>query len=71
MRRRDATAIAFCAITITGLLVASLLLLDNDLVAAAITLAYAAWVLTRPRMIRVMRRLRGEPTSSWSAYYRD
>lgn len=71
MRRRDAQAIAFCTVTIAGLLIATLLFLDNELVAVALTLAYAAWVLTRPRMIRVMRRLRGQPSGGWGAYYRD
>ncbi len=71
MRRRDVQAIAFCAITISGLLVASLLLLPNQLVAGAITLAYAAWLLTRPRMVRVFRRMRGEDPGAWGAYFRE
>ena len=71
MRSRDVRAITFCAITIPGLFVASVMLLDNGLASAALTAAYAAWLLTRPRMIRVMRRLRGEPVSAWGAYYRD
>ncbi|MDB5417275.1 MAG: hypothetical protein JWP50_694, partial [Phenylobacterium sp.] len=38
--------------------------------AAALIAAYNAWLLTRPRMRRVFRRLRGE-TVDFSGYYLD
>jgi hypothetical protein len=45
----------------------TMFLLHNLVVSVALTIAYAAWLLTRRRMLRVFRRLRGEP--DWSAYY--
>ena len=71
MRPRDIRAITFCAVTISGFLVVAVVLFGSGWTAFAITGAYAAWLLTRPRMIRVMRRLRGQEVSSWGAYYRD
>ena len=67
MRARDARAISFCGVTTVALLGGSWLLLHNPLVSVALTAAYDAWLLTRPRMIRVIRRLRGEP--DWSGYF--
>lgn len=69
MRPRDARAIAFCATTTLLLLLGSALLLHSLLISLALTGAWAALVLTRPRMIRVMRRLRGEP--DWSGYFKN
>lgn len=67
MRARDVRAIAFCAVTILMMLTASWLLLGSLLASLALTAGYAAWLLTRPRMLRVFRRLRGEP--DWSGYF--
>jgi hypothetical protein len=67
MRARDVRAITFCATTILIVPVATQLLVDDILATAALTLAYSALVLTRPRMLRVYRRLRGAP--DWSAYF--
>jgi hypothetical protein len=67
MRPRDVRAISFCAVTIAGLFALLLAGTHNYLVALGASVAYAALVLTRPRMIRVFRRLRGEP--DWSGYF--
>lgn len=67
MRARDARALTFCGASMLVLLVGSLVLTGNLLVSLALTAAYGAFILTRPRMIRVWRRLRGEP--DWSGYF--
>jgi hypothetical protein len=67
MRPRDVQAIAFCSITIPALFVGTLLILHNFLASFGLAIAYGAWLATRPRMIRVFRRLRGDP--EWSAYF--
>jgi hypothetical protein len=69
MRARDVRAIAFCAASAIGLLLAALLILDSYLVAVAMTGAWLAFILTRPRMQRVIRRMRGEP--DWGGYFRN
>lgn len=62
-------ALAFWT-TSTVLLAATAYLLSPNLIAvAAIVAAYNAWLLTRPRMVRVFRRLRGAP--DWSDYFRN
>ncbi|HKR89343.1 MAG TPA: hypothetical protein VJS38_14325 [Phenylobacterium sp.] len=67
MRARDARAISFCGASMLALLVGSQVLIGNLLASLALTAAYGAFILTRPRMIRVWRRLRGEP--DWSGYF--
>ena len=67
MRARDVHAIWFCVISMLVLLVGSLLLAHNLIISLALTAAYGVLVLTRPRMVRVMRRLKGEP--DWSGYF--
>jgi hypothetical protein len=69
MRRRDARAIFFCVTTTMAVLVISYLALLSYLVSLTLTGAWAAFVLTRPRMQRVFRRLRGEP--DWSDYFEN
>ena len=69
MRARDVRAIAFCVITILAVLAVSALATRNYLASVGLTGAYAAIVLTRPRMLRVFRRLRGDP--DWSGYFRN
>ncbi|WP_374469500.1 hypothetical protein [Phenylobacterium sp.] len=69
MRPRDVRAILFCAVTTLLLFVVSALIFHNWLVTLGLTGAWAAFVLTRPRMLRVMRRMRGEP--DWSGYFRN
>jgi len=69
MRPRDARAIAFCAVTILALLVVAYVLSESVLLSLGLAAAYAALVLTRPRMQRVFRRLRGDP--DWSGYFKN
>ena len=69
LRPRDARAIAFCVVTIAALAAVSFLLSQNYLLALGLAGAYAALVLTRPRMLRVYRRLRGEP--DWGGYFKN
>ncbi len=71
LRRRDVRAIAFCVMTIAAVFGIGVVLLPGWVATAAVTGAYAAWLLTRPRMIRVMRRLRGDTGWDWSGYYKD
>lgn len=71
MRARDVRAIAFW-ITSTLVLLAGVYLATRGVIAAAAsTAAYNAWLLTRPRMRRVFRRMRGETTTGFSGYYID
>jgi hypothetical protein len=60
MRARDLRAIAFCLSTTVGLLVLVRSASGSWIAAVALALAYAVWMFTRPRMVRVMRRMRGE-----------
>jgi hypothetical protein len=69
MRARDVRAIAFCAVSAFGLFIVVYLILGSYLAAVALTGAWLAFVLTRPRMQRVLRRMRGEP--DWSGYFKD
>ena len=67
MRARDLRAISFFLFSTAALLVV-VRLAAGWVPAVAVTLAYAVWLLTRPRMVRVMRRLRGE-TVDRSGYF--
>jgi hypothetical protein len=67
MRARDVRAIAFCIISLAAVFAGTMLLSHNFLASLGLGVAYGAWLATRPRMIRVFRRLRGEP--DWTAYY--
>ncbi len=71
LRRRDIHAIAFCVVTIPAVF----LIVDavaGSLIAGLIGGAlYALWLLTRARMIRVIRRLRGETVGGWENYLHD
>jgi hypothetical protein len=69
MRARDVRAIAFCGVTTLAVAVAAQLLVHDILATGALTVAYAALVLTRPRMFRVYRRMQGAP--DWSVYFDD
>jgi threonine/homoserine/homoserine lactone efflux protein len=70
MRARDVRAIAFWLTSSLVVLAGVFLVFDSVIAAAALTGAYNAWLLTRPRMRRVFRRLRGE-TVDFSGYYLD
>ena len=69
MRARDVRAIAFCSVTTVVLLAGAFLASGSYVVSLALAAAYAAWLLTRPRMQRVISRLRGDP--DWSGYFSD
>jgi hypothetical protein len=70
MRPRDVRAIAFWLTTSLVLLAGVYVLTHSVIAAVALTAAYNCWLLTRPRMRRVFRRLRGE-TVDFSGYYYD
>lgn len=70
LRPRDVRAILFSLVTSVALLVLTWLLSRSVLASAALTAAYDAWLFTRPRMRRVVRRLRGE-TVDFTGYYQD
>ena len=67
MRARDVRAITFSIVSILGLAVGAMLTSHSLLVSLPLTAAYGAWLLSRPRMLRVCRRLRGE--ADWSGYF--
>jgi len=69
MRARDVRAIAFCAVTTILVLGVCALVTRNYFASVGLAAAYAAVILTRPRMLRVFRRLRGDP--DWSGYYKN
>lgn len=67
MRARDARAITFAMTTIPGLAIGTMFATHSLLISAATSAAYGAFLLSRPRMLRVYRRLRGE--ADWSGYF--
>jgi hypothetical protein len=69
MRARDVRAIAFWIGTSLVLLAGVFVLSRSVLAAVALTGAWNLWLLTRPRMRRVLRRLRGDP--DYSGYFWD
>lgn len=69
MRARDLRAIVFCVATTVVLLVVVYLLTRSYLATLALVAGYDVWLLTRPRMLRVLRRLRGAP--DWSGYFKN
>ncbi|HTK33859.1 MAG TPA: hypothetical protein VL358_01060 [Caulobacteraceae bacterium] len=70
IKARDMRAIAFCIATIALVMAAAFQLFGSWLPTGASTAAYAVWILTRARMIRVYRRLGGESVER-SSYYRN
>jgi hypothetical protein len=71
IRRRDIQALAFCLLTLPLLFIALSYVLQAWQPAAVGALAYAIWLCTRARMIRVFRRLRGDQEVEWRGYYED
>ena len=69
MRGRDVRAISFCVATTVVLAGIVYVLSRSVIITAALVGAWLAFVLTRPRMQRVIRRARGDV--DWSGYYRD
>jgi hypothetical protein len=69
MRPRDARAILFWIATTVALILAVEAAIHRWLIAVIVAAAYNAWLLSRPRMIRVFRRLRGERWERTSGYF--
>ena len=69
MRARDVRALIFCAVSTVTVMVVSYLALRMFVVTLALTGGYLVWVFTRPRMIRLMRRVNDAP--DWSGYFRN
>jgi hypothetical protein len=67
LRTRDIRAIVFCAATTLLLVLVLAVVTRSGLVTVGLTLAYAVFLLSRPRMQRVIGRLRDRPT--WDGYY--
>jgi len=70
MRLRDVRAIMFCVATTAAIAAATIVLLRDWTLVALLTAAWLALILTRPRMVRVLRRLGGQ-TVEVDSYYRD
>ncbi|MDG2520290.1 hypothetical protein P7B02_01960 [Caulobacter segnis] len=68
LRARDLRAIAFLLLSTLAVLAASWSVMSNLAAALVVTAAYAVWLATRPRMLRVARRLRGERVEHISYY---
>lgn len=68
MRARDARAIGFCLLSASAVAMLANLVLENWVAASALGLACLVWLGTRPRMLRVMRRLRGQTVERISYY---
>ncbi|HTI66935.1 MAG TPA: hypothetical protein VL460_05230 [Caulobacteraceae bacterium] len=76
IRGRDIRAISFCLVSIAAVFAATYFVADHLgfdvwLPTLAATGAYAAWLLTRPRMVRVFRRLRGQSIAEWTGYFEN
>ncbi len=71
IRRRDIHAVAFCLVSISAVCGIIALVSGNWIYTLAVTGIFTAWLLTRARMVRVIRRLRGETVGGWSDYYRE
>lgn len=71
MRPRDARAILFWIATTLLLILAVEAVIHRWVLAVIAAAAYNAWLLSRPRMIRVFRRLRGERWERSGGYYME
>jgi len=69
MRPRDARAVLFWIATTLVLIVALQAVVHRWVLTGIAACAYNAWLLSRPRMIRVFRRLRGERWERSSGYF--
>ena len=69
MRPRDARAILFWIATSVVLFVAVEAAFHRWVLSLLAAAAYNAWLLSRPRMVRVFRRLRGERYERTSGYF--
>jgi len=71
MRPRDARAILFWIASTVVLVLAIQAMMHNWMLTSIAAAAYNAWLLSRPRMIRTFRRLRGERLSRSGGYFLD
>ncbi len=71
MRLRDARAILFWIATTIVLVLALEAAFHHWVISLLAAAAYNAWLLSRPRMIRVFRRLRGERMERSGGYFID
>lgn len=71
MRGRDVRAIIFCVAVIAVVFGVSMALFHSWIGALALAAAAAAWVLTRPRMIRVFRRMTGRKVEQIDYFRND
>ena len=69
MRPRDARAILFWIATTLLLILAMEAALHRWILTGLAAAAYNAWLLSRPRMIRLFRRLRGERWERTNGYF--
>lgn len=69
MRPRDMRAILFWIATTLLLILAVQAAAHHWVLTAIAAAAYNAWLLSRPRMVRVLRRLRGERWERTSGYF--
>jgi len=71
MRPRDARAILFWIATSIVLFLALEAAFHRWVLSLLAVAAYNAWLLSRPRMLRVFRRLRGERFERSDGYFID
>jgi hypothetical protein len=71
MRTRDLRAILFWVCTTAALLIVGGGLLHRWPFAVLAAAAWNAWLLSRPRMVRVLRRLSGQRLERESSYFRN
>ncbi len=69
MRPRDARAILFWIATTLLLILAMEAAVHRWILTGLAAAAYNAWLLSRPRMIRLFRRLRGERWERTNGYF--
>lgn len=69
LRSRDVRAILFCVLSATLLAGALLAWLPHPAIDLGLVAAYILYLLSRPRMRRVMARLQDKP--SWRGYFRN
>lgn len=69
MRPRDMRAILFWIATTLLVILAFQTVLHRWVLSGIAAAAYNAWLLSRPRMIRVLRRIRGERWERTSGYF--
>ncbi len=69
MIMRDVRAILFCIVSTIVVAVIAFVMLKSVLLAVIFAVVFDAWILTRPRMIRVGRRILGHRIERRSRRY--